>query len=308
MALQVLAGPGCDDLKVDALEELALEEGDVTISVGRMVESLTGTVAVPSENPQVLRAALALRTAAINLAREKDLNGVVLTSNGSRQDLEKLRQLAGAEEIRIVALTELQACARIRKLVAPGDRREACEQGVRGRWFGRYVAAPGDRPVRPKDGEQREALMENKVRRSVELEVREEEGGPRLHGVLIQEGRAATGGRAELFAPGSLLWPPDGIEIRTVHRGPTEARAVPTRYPNGEIRISAPASPAIVAAVNGGKRGMSVEFTALREERTAGGVREIQRAYVDGGALTAIPEYNQGAVEVRAKRATAVWL
>ena len=307
MGLQLLAGPGCDDAKELELDEL-LEPGDVVISAGRMVESLVGPTAVPSTKPEVLRAALALRATAIRLAREKGLNGVVITSNGSRQDLEKLRNLAGAEEIRIVAITENQACARIRKLVPAGDRREACEQGVRGRWFARYVAAPGDRPVRTNDGEQREALMENLVRRSVELEVREEEGGPRLHGTLIQEGRAATGGRSELFAPGSIMWPPDGIEIRTVHRGPAEARAVPTRYPNGEIRISAPASPAIVAAVGGGKNGMSVEFTALREERTAGGVREIQRAYVDAGSLTSVPEYSQGVVEVRAKRSSSIWL
>ena len=38
----------------------------------------------------------------------------------------------------------------------------------------------------------------------VPVEVRESDGGPMLRGTVIQEGRAATGGRAELFSPFSV--------------------------------------------------------------------------------------------------------
>ena len=142
----------------------------------------------------------------------------------------------------------------------------------------------------------------------VNVEVRESEGGPRLHGVILQEGRAAQGGRAELFAPGSVTWPERGIEIRTRHLGPAEATATPVRQPNGELRIAVRATPGIVAAVRAGKDAMSVEFVSTREVRTAGGIREIQRALVDGATLTDDPEYQQTAAELRTRRKVATWL
>lgn len=154
--------------------------------------------------------------------------------------------------------------------------------------------------------------MADLIRRRIDVEVRESEGdGPRLHGVIIQEGRAAAGGRAEVFAPGSIVWPERGIEIRTAHLGRAEAVAMPTRQPNGEIRIAVKATPAIVQAVRSGRDAMSVEFNAIREHRTAGGVREIERAFVDGAALTTPgkSEYEQTAAELRdRKRKVAVWL
>ena len=101
-----------------------------------------------------------------------------------------------------------------------------------------------------------------------------------LHGVILQEGRASAGGRAELFAPQSVVWPSDGVAILPEHHGAVETRAVPTREPDGTIRIAARTMPAIFAAVQAGRRSMSVEFTALDEIRTAGGVREIRRAMV----------------------------
>ena len=140
------------------------------------------------------------------------------------------------------------------------------------------------------------------------VECRSSEDGPMLRGVILAEGRAARGGRAEVFAPGALLWPDSGIAIRTEHRGRAEVSTVPTREPGGEIRISAPATPAIVAAVKAGRGHMSVEFHALREVRTAGGVREIERAYCDAAALTDSPEYEQSAAEIRSKNRRRVWL
>ena len=52
------------------------------------------------------------------------------------------------------------------------------------------------------------------------IELRESEGGPVLHGVLIQEGRAASA-RAEVFAP-LVVWfgrVPGGIAVRAEHLG-----------------------------------------------------------------------------------------
>ena len=55
---------------------------------------------------------------------------------------------------------------------------------------------------------------------------------------------------------------------------------------------------------------MSVEFVALRESRTAAGVRELTRAFVDGAALTteAEAEYAQTHAEVRTRRRPPLWV
>lgn len=141
-----------------------------------------------------------------------------------------------------------------------------------------------------------------------DVELREaDDDVPRLHGVILVEGRAARGGRAELFAPGAVTWPNDGIAIRTEHFGPVEARAMPSRV-GTEIRISARATPGIVQAVQAGRRRMSVEFHLLAETRTAAGVREIERALVDAVALTDHAEYDQTSAEVRDRKVTRWWL
>ena len=138
------------------------------------------------------------------------------------------------------------------------------------------------------------------------IELRESEGGPTLHGVLIQEGRAASA-RAEIFAPGSLQWSAEGIALRAEHLGAEDSRAIPTREANGEITIAAPASAALVAAFNEGRKFLSIEFHSLKETRSAAGVREIQSAFLPGAALVADPEYKQAGAEIRARR-RRVWL
>ena len=141
------------------------------------------------------------------------------------------------------------------------------------------------------------------------VEIRQSDAGPMLHGIILQEGRAASGGRAELFAPGAVVWPNDGIGILAEHRGAVETRAVPTREANGEIRIATAATPALSAAVEAGRRYMSVEFHALNEIRTPAGVREIRRAMVGAAALTDDPEYEQTQAELRQRGKRArVWL
>ena len=141
------------------------------------------------------------------------------------------------------------------------------------------------------------------------IEIRETDGRPRLVGTILHEGRAARGGLAEVFEPNSVAWPEEGIGILLQHYGAPETRAVPVREAGGAIRVSVPATPAIVAAVQSGRDQMSVEFHALRETRTAGGVRAIERAFVDGATLTDNAEYPGTAAEIRdRKRRVRTWL
>lgn len=140
-------------------------------------------------------------------------------------------------------------------------------------------------------------------RLTAEVEVRASASGPMLRGTLIQEGRAAAGGRAELFTPNSLVWPSDGVAILAEHRGRELARAVPERQPDGRITIETRATDEIRRAIDvDGRRYLSIEFFAHRENRTAAAVREVLRATVDAAALVPDPEYVQAVAEVRARR------
>ena len=149
MPLRVVAGPGCDAVGKDEFVEDELQPGDVVISVGKIFEAITATTDVPSSNPPALRLALGLRSVAIRSAREKELKGFILTSNGRREDLDRLVAEAGADGVTIIKLTEAQACARVAALVPKGARRAACEEGIKRRWFARYQPSPTDREVEP---------------------------------------------------------------------------------------------------------------------------------------------------------------
>ena len=131
----------------------------------------------------------------------------------------------------------------------------------------------------------------------IAFEVREE--GRQLHGVVLQEGRASTGGRAEVFVPGSVTWPTEGIGILTEHQTEPEIRAFPHRDELGRINIRARITDAIREAIASGKRFMSVEFKAIEERQTRAGVREILRAFVTDAALVSNPEYDTTAAEIR---------
>ena len=98
---------------------------------------------------------------------------------------------------------------------------------------------------------------------------------------------------------GSPYWASIGAEVEL-------ARAVPTRDADGSLRIETRATPAILAAYKT-RRYFSVEFHALSEVRTAGGVREIQRAFIEAAALVPNPEYPGVRAEVR-ERHRRVWL
>ena len=143
--------------------------------------------------------------------------------------------------------------------------------------------------------------------KAIKVEVRQVSGEPRLKGTLIQEGRIARR-RAEVFAPGSIQWPGNGIGVQVGHHSPVEVRAMPVRSPDGHIEISSRTTPSIVEAVNAGRSGLSVEFYALKESRNRSGVREIQKALVVNAALTDRPEYEQGRAELRDTGRKTFWL
>ena len=82
MALDVLAGPGCDATKLPYVESVR-EPGDVLISVGRIYAALGGQ-GVPSSNSATLRLALYLRATAIKQAFFEGRKGRTLLSHYGR--------------------------------------------------------------------------------------------------------------------------------------------------------------------------------------------------------------------------------
>lgn len=150
------------------------------------------------------------------------------------------------------------------------------------------------------------------MNQTVEIELREADRPgyePSLRATVLTEGRAASGGLREVFVNGAVEWPRDGIAILTEHRGGIETRAHPVRQRDGRITLTARATPGIKQAVQDGKKYMSVEFRALNERTTAGGVREVLRAFVDAAALVRDPMYDSTRAEIRAKTSTRrFWL
>ena len=149
MVLTVLAGPGCDDVGKMPYVDAHRRSGDVVISAGSIFKAITASDAIPSSNSAALRMALYLRAVAIRQARERQLSGFVLTSNGTRADLDRLVRDTGAPRVTVLKMTEAQACARIAQIVPAGERRAACEEGIKRRWFGRFQPFPTDREVTP---------------------------------------------------------------------------------------------------------------------------------------------------------------
>lgn len=123
-----------------------------------------------------------------------------------------------------------------------------------------------------------------------------------VRGTVLQEGRAAAGGRAEVFAPGACSWPPAGVPLLLAHKGRPLVPAVElTRTADGMIQFEIDSTPELRARLDEAA-GLSVEFVSLDEKRTAGGVREIQAALITGVAFTREPEYEQARAELRSAR------
>ena len=258
MALEILRGPagsGKSQIVREEQPEILADLTAIWAAIKGVERDSNGLYPERRGDDPALEAARYLKIVLVGFAARRGLSGIVTTSDSSPEAVEKLREAGATAGTRTVDPGEA-VCA-----PSPGRTGRTAITSVR---TGSAALVSG-------------VNVENVIRIPVEVEIRESEGVPRLHATILQEGRAAAGGRNELFAPGSVLWPEAGIAIRTEHHGRAEANAMPTRQPGGEIRIAAKATPAIVAAVAAGRKAMSVEFTALRETRTAGGVREITR-------------------------------
>ena len=158
--------------------------------------------------------------------------------------------------------------------------------------------------------------MTTTIRCPVELRAADVGGGSpgRLVGVLMRYGDAGEHGR-EVFAPGALRWPTNGVRVDLEHasspaRGsvqPPIMRVIPFVSDDGaEVRIDAPlpdtaAARDLAVLMRSDPpvySGLSVEFHAARQSYT-GGRRVIAEALLKGAGLTDNASYPDTNVEVR---------
>ena len=142
----------------------------------------------------------------------------------------------------------------------------------------------------------------DEIRFSVELRDDEQRGPGRLSGRLIRYGERARD-RPELFEPGALRWPSDGIVLNRQHERRSPILRFTPVVEGDEVRIDATlpdtqAGRDAAAEIRSGLfRGLSMEFKAVRE-RFAGGVRRIAEAVLGGAGLVDNPSYAT-TVEIR---------
>ena len=108
-------------------------------------------------------------------------------------------------------------------------------------------------------------------------------GSPgRLVGVLLPLGRVA-GDRREVFTPGSVSWPHNGMRLLREHLGRQIMRFTPVEA-DGEIRIdaelpdTAEGREAADLVRTGARAGLSVEFHAVNDALVSG-VREVPQRH-----------------------------
>ena len=134
MSLTVWQSPGCADLIADDLQEI-VDGGGVVIDTGRIAESLGWNPTDPDRNMDLLRVALGMRTTAIKIALDKNLDGVVRTSTTNPAAVARLTAQTGGT-VRTIAMTRAEACRRIRKIFPKNrDRQAMCEEGL-DRYYG----------------------------------------------------------------------------------------------------------------------------------------------------------------------------
>ena len=134
------------------------------------------------------------------------------------------------------------------------------------------------------------------------VEVREIEGKPRLVGTLLPFNVRAKD-RPEMFLPGSVSWPEDGLVLNRQHqRGSPIMRITPTSSTAGltvdAVIPDTSAGRDAAEEIRGGLlTGLSVEFRATAQT-IVGGVRKITAAVLSAAALVDSPSY-PAPVEVR---------
>ena len=142
------------------------------------------------------------------------------------------------------------------------------------------------------------------IRCAVEIREDADRTGPgRLVGTLLKYGERATD-RPEVFEPGALRWPDNGIPVTRQHvRSEAVVRAVPeVRGDAVVIDVPLPdtqrARDVATEIRSGLLTGLSVEFSAVRA-RVVGGVRRISEAVLGGAGVVDSPAYAGSGVEVR---------
>lgn len=128
------------------------------------------------------------------------------------------------------------------------------------------------------------------------------DGPGRIRGTILPLGRVASD-RREVFAPGSVTFPSNGVALLAEHEGRQVMRFTPIeRRGNLEIDEQLPDTPLgreVADEIRSGKRaGLSVEFRAIWD-RVVQGVRQIEGALVEGAALCPVPAYSQARAELR---------
>ena len=120
--------------------------------------------------------------------------------------------------------------------------------------------------------------------------------------------------RPELFEPGALRWPVNGVLLRRQH-----ARAAPIMRVIPEDRGNAVVVDAALPDTAAGRdaaseirsglfKGLSVEFQATAQ-RYAGGTRHITGALLSGAGLVDSPSYTGSVAEVRGRKVRRrLWL
>ena len=160
--------------------------------------------------------------------------------------------------------------------------------------------------------------MTDEIRCAIEYRDDDTRQGPgRLVGTVLTYGQRAKD-RPELFEPGALTWPADGVVLNRQHaRGAPIMRVIPEV--RGEAIVIDQALPDTTAGRDaaaevrqGLMTGLSVSFQAARQEHRAG-VRRIHAATMTAVGLVDSPSY-EAPVEVRhraggtAPRADLLWL
>ena len=146
--------------------------------------------------------------------------------------------------------------------------------------------------------------MDSRIEVRAAIEIREDQNSPgRIMGTLIEQGRVA-GDRREVFAPGSIEWPSNGVRLQAMHHGDTVMRFQPV-VDGAKLRIDeplpdTPAGRDLADEIRSGRRGeLSIHFHAT-EDVTLHGIREIRRALVSAVAAVPTGAYGEQArVEVR---------
>ena len=148
------------------------------------------------------------------------------------------------------------------------------------------------------------------IRCAIELRADDSRQSPgRVVGTLLTYGERA-GDRAEMFVADALTWPDTGVVLNEQHNRQAPIMRFTPTVEGREVRIDARlpdtsrGRDAATMIRNGTMTGLSVEFRARRETRSASGVREIRAAELRGAALVDDPSYTGSSVAVRHRRTT----